>query len=619
MSATDNNLEGRRTVSPLSHTERPNTNSPPAYAENVNQEERDVHTPPSFSGSMSSSSIIREDSMTTLSTEDNETYHNLNMTIEETNQNAPIENPNQSNNSNSSIRESPKTVIIENQNETTLPEVNNSYPEYLPANNNPNQVPYIPNKPQIPYTPQRPNYIDVPVPVIDYTSYPPHASKRHSNIQIQYEQEKYSRRKKKERDFKYSINCVQKKKKRIGKPKRKKKNIIHSRVANCDPNVISSRHLESDDVVDTQPRIMHRGLENPEEQIGYTSRGPVPRYNYLPNYYQETDTDGDGEGRENGDGDGDGDDEMLEKGWSRTNIRIIKYYVSFLSYMSLVYHFYFFKLKKIEGYWSWAIIVVSSLSSALSLFQYHKENHILELIVKIAITVFSLIVTLISAWVKKQNYVERIAEIGKYSIKINKLKNTVKSILEEPIDTRMEYRDFQQEHKKNIAEYISNRPLISPYEWKETVYIISKYYPELAAYEFPWNKIEGYGQNFMDTYKKLKYNTCWKKIKNCYFCKSKCLCQKADVDRQEALRIMDRDINFYRGLPKHDLDYNPYHPRDEFIPGTQFRRTSYSDSDISEISVNYEWQPDYYPPYNPHTEIHRESYYPPEPNEEYVR
>ena len=60
----------------------------------------------------------------------------------------------------------------------------------------------------------------------------------------------------------------------------------------------------------------------------------------------------------------------------------------------------------------------------------------------------------------------------------------------------------------------------------ETVYIISKYYPELKTYEFPWNKIEGYGENFMETFKKLKYNTCWKKIKNCYFCKSKCLCQK---------------------------------------------------------------------------------------------
>ena len=233
--------------------------------------------------------------------------------------------------------------------------------------------------------------------------------------------------------------------------------------------------------------------------------------------------------------------------------------------MSLVYHFYYFKLKKIEGSWSWAIIVFSALSSALSLFQYHEEKPILELIVKITMSVFAIIITLMSSWVKKQNYVERISEIGKYSIKINRLKNKVKSILEEPIETRMHYEKFAMEYKSSIVEYISNRPLISPYEWKETVYIISKYYPELAAYEFPWNKIEGYGENFMETFKKLKYNSLWKKIKNCYFCKSKCLCQKADKDRKKAIHILDRNINFYRNLPKYDIDYNPYKIRESIL------------------------------------------------------
>ena len=109
------------------------------------------------------------------------------------------------------------------------------------------------------------------------------------------------------------------------------------------------------------------------------------------------------------------------KGWTRSNVRVVRYYVSFLSYMSLVYHFYYFKLKKIEGYWSWAIIVFSALSSALSLFQYHEEKRGLELFVKVTISVFAIVITLMSSWVKKQNYVERISEIGKYSIKINRL------------------------------------------------------------------------------------------------------------------------------------------------------------------------------------------------------
>ena len=30
------------------------------------------------------------------------------------------------------------------------------------------------------------------------------------------------------------------------------------------------------------------------------------------------------------------------KGWTRSNVRVVRYYVSFLSYMSLVYHFLLF-------------------------------------------------------------------------------------------------------------------------------------------------------------------------------------------------------------------------------------------------------------------------------------
>ena len=280
--------------------------------------------------------------------------------------------------------------------------------------------------------------------------------------------------------------------------------------------------------------------------------------------------------------------EPSEKGWTRSNIRVVKYYVNFLSYMCLIYHFYFFKLKQIEGYWSWAIIVFSSLSSALSLFQYHDEKYYLELSVKITITVFTLIITLISAWVKKQNYVERISELGKYSIKLNKLKNTVKSVIEEPINNRIDYIEFTKLYKKDIIEFISNRPLISPYEWKETVFIISKYYPELAAYEFPWNKVENYGFHAMETYKRLKYNSFWKKIKHCYYCKSRCMCRESLESRELAKEIMDENIKFYQNLPKYDLDYNPYHTNqdDKIKPRSRSRGASnrskyvYSDSEF---------------------------------------
>lgn len=260
------------------------------------------------------------------------------------------------------------------------------------------------------------------------------------------------------------------------------------------------------------------------------------------------------------------EDELLSSysnGWNPNNIRVVKYYINFLSYMCLVYHFFYFKLKQIEGYWSWAIIVLSSFSAGLSLFQYHEENEYLELTVKIVISILTLMTTLISAWIKKQNYVERISEIGKYSVKLNKLKNTVKGIIEEKGENRIEYHIFVKDYKEEIIEYISTRPLISPYDWKETIYIISKYYPELAAYEFPWNKVENYGSHIMETYKRLKYNSCWKKIKNFYYCKSKCLCSESSKGKNAAKNIMEQDIQFYKKLPIFDIDYNPYRKNTE--------------------------------------------------------
>ena len=77
------------------------------------------------------------------------------------------------------------------------------------------------------------------------------------------------------------------------------------------------------------------------------------------------------------------------KGWNDDNKRVIKYYVNFLSYMCLIYHFYYFKLKNIENYWSWVIIVLSAISSSITLLQYNDHNYYLELSTKIILTLFT--------------------------------------------------------------------------------------------------------------------------------------------------------------------------------------------------------------------------------------
>ena len=243
------------------------------------------------------------------------------------------------------------------------------------------------------------------------------------------------------------------------------------------------------------------------------------------------------------------------KGWDSENINVVNYWMEYLSYCCLIYHFYLFKLRQIENYWSWLIIVLSALASTLSLIQYNNKNQYIETCVNILITIFTLSTTLISAWMKKQNYVDHISELSKYSLKINKLKGNVNSVIKEPIKNRITYDAFIKLYKEDIINYISVRPLISPNDWKETIYIISKYYPELAAYEYPWNKIPNYGKNAMETYKHMKYNGIWNKIKYCYFCKY--MCNNTD-STELAKRILKQDIVFYKSLSESDFDCKHY-------------------------------------------------------------
>ena len=281
--------------------------------------------------------------------------------------------------------------------------------------------------------------------------------------------------------------------------------------------------------------------------------------------------------------------DLFNKGWTKENIGVVQYWMNYLSYCCLIYHFYLFKQKKIENMWAWQIIVLSALSSSLSLYQFNLEDYYIDITVKIFLTIFTLCTTLISTWMKKQNYVEHISELSKYSLKINKLKGDVASVLREPIKSRINYSEFISTYKENIINYISVRPLISPYDWKETIYIISKYYPELAAYEYPWNKIPNYGKNAINTYKSLKYNGIWNKIRYCYICK---FCKNSTINKHtinnnnnsnhitelgiyshgeggpdeitqhnnsyDPNLILNNNIDFYKNLPEDDFDSHKF-------------------------------------------------------------
>lgn len=227
--------------------------------------------------------------------------------------------------------------------------------------------------------------------------------------------------------------------------------------------------------------------------------------------------------------------------WTEENYQVVNYWLDTLKFNHVINYFYFFKLKKIEGHWAWLLIVLSALSASLSLFQYNDEYYYISLISKFLLSIFTLLTTLIASWMKKQNYIQRVAELDKYILKTKKIIGSLEADLELPLENRKEFNEFINEYKEKIVEFNSMTPLISPDDWKDTIYILTKYYPEISSSLYPWNKYPDFAIQIMDTYIYNKYNTCLKKLYNCFICQSIC-CDK----RYNSEKLEDTIKNMYR-------------------------------------------------------------------------
>ena len=241
----------------------------------------------------------------------------------------------------------------------------------------------------------------------------------------------------------------------------------------------------------------------------------------------------------------------LDKGWTKKKQQLVRKWIDTLSYNQIVSYFYVFILKGIENRWAWIIIVLSSITSTISLIQFEDEKYEqLNLVVKILITVFSLLITLIASWMKKQNYVERIGTIDKYLQKINKLIAELEGQIQIDPPNRLLYSQFLEKYKDHIIEYISSMPLINPIEWKNTVYILTRYYPEIISDIEPWKSVNNWGDHILRTYHQLKYRSLWNRITSGYYCLCKCF-------------GYDKNIHLYCHRDGYEYTYGDSHRDDD--------------------------------------------------------
>ena len=237
----------------------------------------------------------------------------------------------------------------------------------------------------------------------------------------------------------------------------------------------------------------------------------------------------------------------LQTKWTFEREELSLHWLDLLKYHHLIYYFYVFKLKKIEGFWSWTLIVLSAVSTTISAFQFHEEYKEVELAFKILIIIVTFCTTLIAAWIKKQGYIERVAELDKYLLKIKRIIENLEADLQLPSNVRMEFDLFIKKYKESIITFNHTAPLISPDDWKETVYMITLYYPEKALEVYPWNTYPFFSENIIDNYSFVKYNTFCKKCWSCFYCQSKC-CGKTKNNKEFK--------NYTKNLYKDKILYN---------------------------------------------------------------
>lgn len=196
-------------------------------------------------------------------------------------------------------------------------------------------------------------------------------------------------------------------------------------------------------------------------------------------------------------------------GWSKKKTENIKRWKNELEYRWVVNYFFVYDLKKAEGSWSWIIIVISTITSALALIQF--ETTIYSVALNAALSFFSIITTLIAAWIKKQTYIERIKEIDRYIQSVGITRTDIDYVLSQRVWDRITYQEFIDRYQKQVTDLMASSPPMSPAEYKTTIYRLSRYYPELILDMYPWfvkseefgreyYKMTSYGKEILSTY-----------------------------------------------------------------------------------------------------------------------
>ena len=231
-------------------------------------------------------------------------------------------------------------------------------------------------------------------------------------------------------------------------------------------------------------------------------------------------------------------DDYDYKSWDPMNRDTFYRWMDHLEERRVILDFFGQSLKEIESRWGWRIIVISSFVSFISLIEFNVIPFFSSaewiFIKKILLSFFSILTTLIAAWIKKGNYVDRIKNIDRRVMEIEHISYELSYQTEIQPCLRKDFKELQKKYEEPINQLRTVSRFISQKERFRTLYKITKYYPDLVRKISPWWKRSKrwggamvpdyhYGNAIIKNYEKHKYKAGYgSKIIDCFWCKSKC-------------------------------------------------------------------------------------------------
>ena len=279
-------------------------------------------------------------------------------------------------------------------------------------------------------------------------------------------------------------------------------------------------------------------------------------------------------------------------GWSARKKKGILEWKNLIEYQFTVNWFFVYDLKKKEGWWAWIIIVISTITSTLSLVR--PTDPYVKLLTEWFLSFFSIVTTLVAAWIKKQNYVDRIKNIDRYIQKLSKLNVEIEYAMTKPPWERKPYEKFIEIYETEIVQLLSSPPPMAPEEFKTAVWQLTRFYPELVKDTYPWYSktddgiysMTEWGENILKTYSAVYYSSTCRKIFSCYYCTCRCFSSNNMCCCQEESNYI---TNLYKvgseTAKAHTLINNQWLPPTSESLSRQLEEHNFSTSIVKNLSL----------------------------------